>query len=201
MHILLPPAGVASLDLFVALGSSPAAATTAAGPLSTAAGFDTAWGAAAAGWAARWAAAFTPGNSMYSGSLPSLELDNQQQQQQQQQEEEEQGGTPTAAEKAVARIYYAGCVTLLACERTNYPAISPRVYVTGFGTLQPFMGKYAFHGGSAAFYWDQSLLSSLNSLLDPLWMRNFLVAGDARAIFRCSSLFPSGFSIQSRAAR
>ena len=76
-------------------------------------------------------------------------------------------------------------------------------FSAGFGTLQPFMGAYGFHGGSAAFYWcekrpvfpqlflclsraclgktigymlyqllkrggfrrDQSLLSSLNSLL------------------------------------
>ena len=32
---------------------------------------------------------------------------------------------------AVQRIYYAGCLTLLACERTNYPTISPHVYLTG----------------------------------------------------------------------
>ena len=25
-------------------------------------------------------------------------------------------------------------------------------------------------------YWDQSLLSSLNSLLDPAWMKDFLIA-------------------------
>ena len=44
-------------------------------------------------------------------------------------------------------------------------------------------GRYAFHGGSAAFYWDQSLLSSLNSLLDPEWMRDFLIAALAGGDF------------------
>jgi hypothetical protein len=45
---------------------------------------------------------------------------------------------------AVQRIYYAGCLTLLACERTNYPAISPRVYLTG--------AKHAHLLFSAPFY-------------------------------------------------
>ena len=132
------------VSMFVVAGNSTAAAEDAALALSTTEGFTTAFDQSRTAWASRWQDAFNPSNSHFSGSLPLMTVPN----------------TSDADAVAVQRIYYAGCVTLLACERTNYPLISPRVYLTGFGTIQPFMGKFAFHGGSAAFYWDQSLLSS-----------------------------------------
>lgn len=188
--------GPTTLTVFVVATNSSAEALTIANSLSEPGAFDRAWSDSRERWGTRWKQAFEPNNphcaclsakflgiSLWSrpdtshccllrgacacdcvcavsGHLPTLTVADEQ----------------DASAAAVRRIYYAGCLTLLACERSNYPMISPRVYLTGFGTLQPFMGKYAFHGGSAAFYWDQSLLSSLNTLLDPQWMKDFLIA-------------------------
>ena len=172
-YLPLAANGTTTISLFVVLGNSSAVAARHAEQLNTPHAFQMAWVAAQKRWEERWVAAFTPGNLHFSGSLPTIEvleapLNSP----------EDDNSTEAAA--AVARIYYSGVVTLLACERTNYPVVSQRVYVTGFGTMQPFMGTSAFHGGSAAFYWDQSLLSSLNSLLDPIWMRDFLLVPSRR---------------------
>ena len=36
----------------------------------------------------------------------------------------------------LSRVYYTACVTLLASERTTYPKVAPRAYVTGYGTME-----------------------------------------------------------------
>ena len=118
--------GPTTFTVFVVAGNSTAAVLTAAAGLSSASAFASAWAGSRDGWSKRWQQAFEPSNAHYSGHFPTMKISN----------------TEDADAAAVARIYYAGCVTLLACERNNYPAISPRVYLTGFGTLQPFMGKY-----------------------------------------------------------
>ena len=58
-------------------------------------------------WEQRWADAFTPGNSSFSGSLPVLVTDN----------------------AALKRNYYMGIVTMLELERTQFP-VSPRSFIT-----------------------------------------------------------------------
>ncbi|HTI98635.1 MAG TPA: hypothetical protein VL527_06995 [Dongiaceae bacterium] len=58
-------------------------------------------------WQQRWADAFTPGNSHFSGSLPVLVTDN----------------------AALKRNYYMGIVTLLELERTQFP-VHPRSFIT-----------------------------------------------------------------------
>jgi hypothetical protein len=58
-------------------------------------------------WEQRWADAFTPGNSHFSGSLPVLVTDN----------------------AALKRNYYMGILTMLELERTQFP-VSPRSFIT-----------------------------------------------------------------------
>mmetsp|Transcript_93384 Transcript_93384/g.237707 ORF Transcript_93384/g.237707 Transcript_93384/m.237707 type:complete len:444 (+) Transcript_93384:1-1332(+) len=67
------------------------------------------------------------------------------------------------------------CLTVLGCERTNLPLVAPRVYLTAFGTSHTSNGIDNLHGGAAAFFWDQSVYATLQSLLDPVWMRGFLL--------------------------
>ncbi len=57
-------------------------------------------------WRQRWADAFTPGNSHFSGNLPTLETDD----------------------AALRRNYYMGALTMLVLERTRYPI--PRGFIT-----------------------------------------------------------------------
>ncbi len=57
-------------------------------------------------WQQRWADAFTPGNTHFSGNLPVLVTDN----------------------AALARNYYMGAITMLVLERTQFP-VHPRSFV------------------------------------------------------------------------
>ena len=42
-------------------------------------------------------------------------------------------------------------------ERSNYNEVAPRVYLSGYGTIQPMNNTAPeLHGGSAAFYWVNS---------------------------------------------
>jgi len=137
------------LCMFIVVAESADAALRSATSFSSRSLFSAAWRETEQRWRDRWAAAFTPGNSRYPGSLPALETEDPE----------------------VSRVYYMACVTLLSHERVTYPKISPRVYVTGYGSLY----TTNVYGGSAAFFWDQSLVARLNSLLDPEWMRNYLL--------------------------
>ena len=58
-------------------------------------------------WEQRWADAFTPGNSHFSGNLPVLRT----------------------SDAALARNYYMGALTMLVLERTQFP-VSPRSFIT-----------------------------------------------------------------------
>ena len=72
-----------------------------------AAHFSTVFAGCKSVWEQRWADAFTPGNTHFSGNLPVLETEN----------------------PALARNYYMGVQTMLALERTQFP-VSPRSFVT-----------------------------------------------------------------------
>ena len=136
-------------QVFIVAANSSAAAERAGAALATPEAWQSAWAAARRGWVERWQQAFQPGNSHFSGHLPTLTVDD----------------PSDSSAAAVVRfrprrrlgflvaflgclffrlcsvsqslltpkgflrqsaIYYAGCVTLLACERTNYPAVLPR---------------------------------------------------------------------------
>ncbi len=60
------------------------------------------------GWERRFADAFTPGNTHFSGSLPVL----------------------VTADRALRDLYYRGVVSMLALERTNFAPFLPRTFVT-----------------------------------------------------------------------
>jgi len=108
-----PVAPGQTLSLDLALVAGPNATATLATGAALAAGFGAAWDGFAAGWAARWADAFTPKSVTYaghfSGSLPVVRLE----------------ATPAGA--ALERMYYVSAYTLLAHERTNLPLLYPRV--------------------------------------------------------------------------
>lgn len=95
------------------------------------------WQEAKRRWEYRWRSAFDPTNKHYSGSLPTLHL-----------------SPSNRFGSDIVRIYYSSCVTLLAMERDNYKVVAPRVYLSGYGTIQPmYPNPPQIHGGSAVFYW------------------------------------------------
>lgn len=104
-------------------------------------------------WEQRWLDAFTPkplsssSSSSYhfSGNLPILQF------------EETLTGT------ALTRLYYMSVLSILLMERTNLPALYPRVYLTGTGNALCGMDI----GGTMQFAWDQTFYGTLQALLDP----------------------------------
>jgi hypothetical protein len=104
--------------------------------MSQAGAFSTAWQGFAAGWDARWKDAFTPKNSKtaghFSGSAPVLSL-----------------SSGNAMSPDLTLVYYMSVYTIISSERTNLPAMAPRVYLTGTGNA-------FFHnniGGTVQFAW------------------------------------------------
>ena len=91
-------------------------------------------------WEQRWADAFTPGNSHYSGHLPVLTTEN----------------------ADLRRNYYMGVLTVLALERSRYPA-HPRTWVTN--GERP-LGQH--------YFWDASMQTHVWALLEPEGMKALL---------------------------
>mmetsp|Transcript_53389 Transcript_53389/g.172456 ORF Transcript_53389/g.172456 Transcript_53389/m.172456 type:complete len:508 (-) Transcript_53389:73-1596(-) len=149
------------LAIAVTVASTWSAAVKAAAALSVTVAFDALWRAARRDWEARWRDAFDPRAKRYSGSWPRMEL-------------EHSGADGGSSD--LERVYYMSCLTVLGCERTNLPLVAPRVYLTAFGTSHTSNGTDKLHGGAAAFFWDQSVYATLQSLLDPVWMRGFLLS-------------------------
>ena len=118
--------------------------------------FDAAWADAAAGWEARWRAAFQvpaadggPG-AHFAGSLPTL----------------------ASSSPAIDRLYYWAAAALVGLERTNYLS-TPRAFVISQGQSNSFDGG-AGMGGSGQFIWDLSFAATTYSLLDPPFVRALL---------------------------
>jgi hypothetical protein len=119
----------------------------------TLASFQSVFTAAQTGWSSRWQAAFTPGNTHFSGSLPVITTDR----------------------PAIDRLYYMSVLSVLAAERTNLgPSFSgflgrpaggfrgfDRIYTTGANEF----------GGTTMFFWDTSYASALLALLDPAMLK------------------------------
>ena len=124
--------------------------------------FDAQWDAAASKWEERWLTAFTPGNTHFSGHLPTVVSEQ----------------TPD-----LERIYYNALLTLISLERTNLQLMAPRVYLTSSGnalnyncsTCFPKIGGKLEVGGAAIYYWDAAQISATLSLLDPVSFKAYLL--------------------------
>ena len=125
-----------TIGLVMAAGTSATAALDAA--LAVSQDFTGQFAAAQAGWEQRFADAFTPGNPHFSGYLPVL----------------------TTPDQQLSTLYYASIASMLALERTSYPAF-PRVY-TSSGPQW---------GVTLTYFWDTSLFSPVLVLLDPEMVR------------------------------
>ncbi|TDV38572.1 aminoglycoside phosphotransferase family protein [Actinophytocola oryzae] len=122
-------------------------------------------------WSRVWAAAFTPGNEHFSGSLPALRFGN----------------------GALDRLYYMGVLALLHGRRTPAPTGPRARFATGgqaiwTSDLAPLTTAYttgATEGAATtSFLWELHLVAPLLARLDPDVLRRqleaFLVAGTDR---------------------
>jgi len=114
-------------------------------------------------WQEIWAAAFTPGNKHFSGSLPALDF----------------------GDEALNRLYYMGILTLLNSRRLTRPATSRSRFATGgqaiwAGSTAPLATSYTWGGSegapSTSFLWEVQLQAPLLARLDPAILRNQLEA-------------------------
>ena len=105
-QLSLRPGERRTLRMVMAAGTSAATAAEAATTAGTA--FPALFAAARDLWEERFADAFTPGNTHFSGSLPVLDT----------------------ADQSLRDLYYRGVASLLALERTSFPHYFPRVYTT-----------------------------------------------------------------------
>ncbi len=102
----LAPGAAASLGYVAGDDANDKAAATRKKVADWAARFDTEMAAFQAVWEKRWTDAFTPGNTHFSGNLPTLKT----------------------GDAALSRNYYMGALTMLILERTQFPI--PRGFVT-----------------------------------------------------------------------
>jgi len=132
--------------------------------------FTSAFAAVATSWSARWTAAFTSGNTHYSGSLPVLSPEN----------------TPTG--NAIARLYYMSILSVLACQRTNLgPAFNTLLGRTG--TFSGIDRVYATGGpeysNTVTYFWDTSYASVILTLLDPVQFKKMTDYWMTKNIYGC----------------
>jgi hypothetical protein len=131
--------------------------------------FDAAVASTVNGWERIWRSAFTPLNSVYSGSLPTIQ----------------------PADSRVARLYYAGVLAVLAAERHGQQFSSacsaaatgcrdmPRWWVVATGneatvpTPNTPAGSTGY-GGVSVNGWDTAMAASVIALLDPASLRALL---------------------------
>jgi len=119
--------------------------------------FSTVFAAVATSWSARWTAAFTAGNTHYSGSLPVLSAEN------------------TANGNAMARLYYMSVLSLLSIQRTNLgPAFNTLLGRTGTfsGWDRIYPSGSPEYMTTAMYYWDVEYFSIMLTLLDPAMFRS-----------------------------
>ncbi len=95
--ILLRPHASEEISLAMALENTPEMAIQSVERWGE--DYNAAFDAAKTNWENRWQSVFTPGNSVYSGCLPTLETDDQ----------------------SLRELYYLSAVSLLETERDNYP--------------------------------------------------------------------------------
>ena len=105
--VALPPGGKVTLGFVAGDEKVSLAAETNARVAAWAGRFDAVMDECKRVWEQRWADAFTPGNTHFSGNLPVLKT----------------------SDAALARNYYIGALTMLVLERTQFP-VSPRSFIT-----------------------------------------------------------------------
>lgn len=121
-------------SLLCAYGSTPREVNTLAGQWHDR--IDEAFTASKAWWEELWMAAFTPGSKHFSGHMPVLETSN----------------------KAVAKLYYTGILTLLCLRRCYKDSVLKIAYLT----LAPRRGE-----GSIYLAWDLPYIAQMLARLDP----------------------------------
>lgn len=121
--------------------------------------FDGAVAATVNGWEYRWRSAFTPLNTEYSGSLPTLH----------------------PANSRLARLYYASVLSVLSAERRGpyFSSVCRRWWVVATGneatvpTPNNATGATGY-GGVSINGWDTSMAATTLALLDPDGLRSLL---------------------------
>lgn len=101
---------------------------------------------ARAEWEREWTAAFTPGNTRFSGHVPVLETDD----------------------PKLRLLYDMAVATVLYCKRTERMGEPGFVYATGLPST-----PYTF-AVTSAFLWDIKMIAGLLSMLDPAVLRQML---------------------------
>ncbi|HEV2328632.1 MAG TPA: hypothetical protein VGY56_07585 [Verrucomicrobiae bacterium] len=104
-HLTLKPGAGATVNYALAIGDEKKAVEASAERWAK--HFDAAFDAVPLDWQQRFDAMFTPGNSVFSGNLPTLVTPDEQ----------------------VRRVYYMSALSLLSVLRTGFP-VAPRVYVS-----------------------------------------------------------------------
>ena len=159
----IPKGQTVTLLITLALGVNANAATATGQRFGgTAPIFAAAWQAAHDAWEARWQQAFTPANAYWSGNLPTLEFGDT---------DTSGGGAPTPEAMygaGVARVYYMSALTVVSQMRTNLPVFK-RAFPNGNGNVFGTYGRGTTMaiGGTASWFWDESMASVLLSLLEP----------------------------------
>lgn len=99
-------------------------------------------------WQDEWEAAFTPGNPLFSGHMPSLETDD----------------------KRLRLMYDMAVATVLYCKRSDRRGMGGRafVYATGLPST-----RFTFRVTSA-FLWDIKMIAGMLSMLDPHALRSMM---------------------------
>lgn len=154
LNITWPPgssSGVSfGLVLAIARGGSGGggAAAAASAAATAAADFPSVWAAARDDAEHAWAAAFTSGNDVFSGSLPTLPWPP----------------APAPAPAALSRAYYGGVASLLAMLRN--------VSALGGGRTWSLPTAAPVWAVSDSYLWDTSMVATLMALLEPVgWAR------------------------------
>ena len=149
--LTLDSGATTTLNVAIAIADTSSAALSAAN--ASIGSFDSAFTAVESNWSARWNDAFTPGNSHYSGSLPTIATDH----------------------PAIDRLYYMSVLSVLCTERTNLSSAfssflgRPSGGFAGFDRIYT-TGANEF-GGTTMFFWDTSYASVILSLLDPQMLK------------------------------
>eukprot|EP00039_Didymoeca_costata_P004349 m.72778 g.72778 ORF g.72778 m.72778 type:complete len:733 (-) comp12357_c0_seq3:125-2323(-) len=149
----IPAKGNVSISMFVSIASNATAAEEIEDKYaSSSTNFAKTWNFAQSGWDERWSQVFTPQNTFFSGSLPTLDL-----------------GLSGSKGQQVMNVFYMSVLSVVSNLRTNLPLVYSKVFVNGQGNLGGFSfgdGRKGI-GGSRSWWWDEGLTSLMISLLEP----------------------------------
>jgi len=136
-QLAVAPKSTRTIRMIMTIGKSGAEATAlAAAAAATPAAFAAAWSAASSKWEERWQSAFDDKDSFFTGSMPTLDL-------------EDSGDVEEAAEAAdAARVYYASVLSIVSQMRTNLPLMYGKVWPTSQGSSEALKQGGVVIGGA-----------------------------------------------------